>query len=355
MKKIIILSLVMLFSVSLAGCQNKDNQKMAIGKGGVFKSSDGGETFFGINKIDDKRNLSNESILDIAISPGNSDIIYVGTKKSGIFRSANGGQSWAESKSDFSYVKSIRLDPTDENVIYIVAESKGEMALFKTVDGGINWKRLLLQRDAHQPIVQDVLVDQKNPRIIYATDSTSGIYKSVDGGGEWKAVYWGDFPAVAILMDSQDSNRLYFATNNQEIYVTGDGGRTFKTIKTGGPIYSLAVSKFNKDEVYVLWQGGLSKSTDGGQSFQLVPSLLKPEETVANMVVTDPLDNKVIYVVAGKVVYKTKNSGETWRAIPLKNIVWRVTQFEINPQNNEQIYLGVSKPVKQKSSLFLRF
>ncbi len=355
MKKNIILFLMVLLTFSLAGCKNNSNQKMAIGKGGIFKSSDGGETFFGINKIDDKKNLSNESVLDIAISPGNSDVVYVGTKKSGIFRSENGGQTWAESKSDFSYVKSIRLDPTDENIIYIVAESKGEMALFKTMDGGINWKRLLLQRDANQPIVQDVLVDQKHPNIVYATDSTSGIYKSVDGGEEWRAVYWGNFPAVAILMDSQDENRLYFATNNQEIYVTGDGGKTFKTIKTDGPIYSLAVSKFNKGEIYVLWQGGLSKSVDGGQSFQLVPTLLKPKETVANMVITDPLDNKIIYVVAGKVLYKTENSGETWRAIPLKNIVWRVTQFEINPRDNKQIYLGVSKPIKQKGNLFLRF
>ncbi len=355
MKKIIILSLVVLFGVSLAGCKNKNNQKMTIGKGGVFKSNDGGETFFGINKIDDKNNLSNESILDIAISPNNPDIIYVGTKKSGIFRSGNGGQSWAQSKSDFSYVRRIELDPSDEKTIYIIAESNREMALFKTVDGGINWRRLLLQQDAHQPIVTDVLVDQKSPQIVYATDSIGGIYKSLDGGKKWQAIYWGNFPTVAILMDSQDDKRLYFATGNQEIYITGDGGETFKTAQADGPIYSLAVSKFNKDEVYILWQGGLSRSVDGGESFKLMPTLLKPNATIANIVVTDPIDDNIIYVIAGKIVYKTEDKGKTWREIPLRNISWAVTQFEINPRDNKQIYLGVSKPVKKKSNLFLRF
>lgn len=355
MKKIIIFSFLILFSLSLSGCKNKEEQKMITGKGGIFKSSDGGETFFGINKIDDKKNLSNESILDIVIDPNDSKVVYVGTKNSGIFRSSNGGQSWAKSKSDFSYVRRIELDPTNENIIYIIAKSNGEMSLFKTTDGGINWKKLLLQQDAHQPIVTDVLVDQKNPQIIYATDSTNGIYKSMDGGEQWQAVYWGNFPTAAILMDSQDDNQLYFATNDEEIYITSDGGKTFKTAQTSGPIYSLAVSKFNKDEIYILWQGGLSQSIDGGETFKLVPTLLKPNETVANLVVTDPMNNKIVYVVAGKIIYKTENNGETWQEIPLKNISWAVTQFEINPQDNKQIYLGVSKPAKQKGNLFLRF
>lgn len=363
MRKSSVIMFLIVFTLVLAGCGNgtsKDKQ-VKIGDGGVYKSSDAGETFFPINKISEEKNLSNSSILDIVIDSNDSKIIYVGTDNQGIYRSENGGQTWAESKSDFTYVRRIELDPTNKNVIYIIAESKGEMALFKTIDGGINWQRLLLPRDKTQPIVLDVLVDQKNPQVVYASDTTGGIYKSTNGGTEWKAIYWGQFPTVGIVMDSQNNNRLYFVTNNQQIYITGDGGenglKSFKVAETGGPIYSLAVSKFEKDVVYVLFEGGLYVSRDGGEKFDLVPTLLKPENTVANVIVADPVDKNILYIIAGKVIYKTNNAGKTWRAIPLGKVKWPVSQFEISKDNNSIIYLGTRKPVKSNGGgiPFLRF
>jgi photosystem II stability/assembly factor-like uncharacterized protein len=363
MKKGSIIVFLIIFTVVLAGCGNKINKKkqMKMGAGGVYKSNDSGEAFFPMNKINEEKNLSNSSILDIVIDPNNPDVVYVGTDNQGIYRSENRGQTWAESKSDFTYVRRIELDPTNKNIIYIIAESKGEMALFKTVDGGINWQKLLLPRDKSQPIVLDVLVDQKNPQIVYASDTTGGIYKSTNGGVEWKVIYWGEFPTVGIVMDTQDDNRLYFVTNNQQIYITGDGGgngsKSFKVAETGGPIYSLAVSNFEKNVVYVLFEGGLYISRDGGEKFKLVPSLLKPENTKANVIVTDPLDKNILYIIAGKVLYKTNNSGSTWRAIPLNKINWPVSQFEISKDDNSIIYLGTHKPIKSSGGgiPFLKF
>jgi photosystem II stability/assembly factor-like uncharacterized protein len=362
MKKGLIIFLIFLTTTTLVGCgKNNKKHKVRLGNGGVYKSTDGGETFFSINHISEEKTLSTSSILDIVIDPNNSKVIYVGTNDKGIYRSADGGKSWAESKSDFTYVRRIELDPTNPKVIYIIAESKGEMALFKTVDGGINWQRLLLQRDKQQPIVLDVLLDKKNPQIVYASDTTGGIYKSIDGGEKWKAIYWGEFPTVGIVMDSQNNQRLYFVTANQQIYITEDGGEkgkeSFKVAETGGPIYSVAVSKFEEGTVYVLFTGGLYVSRDGGNSFQLIPSLLKPDNTVANMVVADSIDKNVLYIIAGKVIYKTDNGGNTWRAIPLNGVKWPVSQFEVSHDDNQMIYLGTRKPSKSGGSgiPFLKF
>ncbi len=350
----------LLVSVTVfGGCSTKKEKfsgkkNVKIGDGGVYKSNDGGETWQRINKISQEKDLSNSSILDLAISPTNPAVIYAGTVDDGILRSGNGGQSWATSKSDFTYVRRILLDPSNENVLYIIARSGQEMAFFKTVDKGVNWKRLLLQRDQSQPIVLDALVDQKNPQIVYASDNTGGIYKSVDGGNEWRAIYWAEFPVTAMVMDSQDSNRIYFATNNEKIYVTGDGGKTFKTIQTDGAIYSLAVSQLEKGVLYVLYQGGLYVTRDGGETFQLLPTLLKPNNTVANIIKTDPVDKNILYLIAGKVLYKTMNGGQTWRAIPLKNIPWNVSQFEISYSDHNTIFLGTYKS-KRKRGIFLGF
>ena len=347
----IISKFLLLFSVVLflTACQDKEKEKK-VGYGGVYKSNDGGEIFLPINYISEDKDLSHESITDIALDPQHPDVVYVGTKQHGIFRSKDGGQTWAESQSDFSYIGRIRLDPFDENVIYLIAESQGEMALFKTIDQGVNWERLLLQRDEYQPIVLDVLVNPKNSNIIYATDSTGGIYKSTDAGETWKAVYWAEYPATAIVSDWQNPDIVYFATGEGDVYYTRDGGETFSTINGGGRLYSLAVSRSEEGVLYLLYESGLYVAREAGEKIDEVPTLLKPKATVANIVAVDPVNKDTIYIVAGKVLYKTRNGGETWRAVPL-DIRWRANVFRINPFNTQQLYLGLIKPASNNQGL----
>ncbi len=353
MKKIYFLGIILLAVITLTGCENK-NKKATIGNGGVYKSSDAGETFHLSSTISPEKNLSNASILDLAISSINPEIIYAATSAHGIYRSSNGGQTWAESKSDFTYVRKITLDPLDENTIYIVADQEGERALFKTTDGGINWKKLLSQRTSQTPISLDIIIDPRNTSVLYATDSVGGVFKSTDAGKEWASIYWSRDPVKKIVMDAKNSQKLYLLTTISEIYTTDDGGKSFKLSEPEegfDEIYSITTSKQEQNVFYVLSRDGLQVTKDGGETYKMVETLLPPENTIAHQVVTDPTDNNVLYLVAGKVVYKTTNKGATWTSTPLK-IKWPVKSFIIDNSNASNIYMGLAQPPKKKSNLF---
>jgi photosystem II stability/assembly factor-like uncharacterized protein len=353
MKKFLFLLLAV---VVLSGCGNKTNDKKTVNSdGGIYKSRDAGETFHAINKIDDTENLSTATILDIVISPQDAKTIYVGTATQGIFISEDAGETWHRSRSEFEYVRKIVLDPNDINTLYIVAKQNDEVALFKTTDRGINWTKLLLQRDKVQPIVLGLLMDNKNPQIIYASDSTGGVYKSTNGGKEWQAIYWAEYPVVGIIMDSKNNNLLYFITNDQQIYKTEDAGKTFKTIEASVPIYSVAVSKITPGVFYVLYENGLKVTRDGGNTFQEIKILLPKGNMVANIIVTDPDSDDILYLVAGQVVYKTNNGGQTWQAIPLRLTNRLANKFVVDSNNHNIIYLGTrAMPKKKRGLKFVR-
>ena len=340
-------------AVVFAGC-GEESKEASLGNGGVYKSSDAGETFHLSSTISKEKNLSNGSILNLAISPVDSNIIYAATAANGIYRSADGGESWAKSESGFDLVRKIALDPKDKNILYIVADQEGERALFKTTDGGINWVKLLSQRTSQTPISLDILIDPKNTNILYATDSAGGVFKSTNAGKEWASVYWSEDPVKEIIMDSKDSQKIYLLTTISEVYVSSDGGGSFRLSEPEDgfyEVYSITASETEQNVFYVLSRNGLQVSKDGGETYEIVKTLLPPENTVAHQVVTDPVDGGVLYLVAGKIVYKTTNSGTTWTSIPLK-IKWPVKTFVIDHSNPNNIYMGLAQPPKQKNNLF---
>ena len=353
MKKISLLTIILFTVIALAGCGDKD-KGATMGNGGVYKSSDAGETFHLSSTVSPEKNLSNASILDLAINPVNSDIIYAATAAHGIYRSSDGGQNWAESKSDFTYVRKIALDPTNENTIYIVADQEGERALFKTIDGGINWNKLLSQRTSQTPISLDIVIDPRNTAILYATDSAGGVFKSTDAGKEWASIHWSEDPVKKIVMDAKDSQKLYLLTTLSEIYVSNDGGATFKISEPEygfDEIYSIAASETEQNVFYVLSRDGLQVTKDGGETYEAIKTLLPPENTLAHKVVSDPVNGSILYLVAGKIVYKTANNGATWTSMPLK-IKWPVKSFVIDHNNPSNIYMGLAQPPKKRSNLF---
>jgi photosystem II stability/assembly factor-like uncharacterized protein len=365
--------LIVIVSVILTGCSNKE-KNISNGNGGVYKSTNGGEVFHLSSKVSTEKNLSGASIFDLAISPLDSKVIYAGTAKHGIYRSNNAGETWAESKSDFTLVRKIVLDPRDKNIIYIVAELKGERALFKTIDAGINWTKLLAQRDKNTPLTIDLAIDYNNPKILYATDSTGGVFKSEDGGKKWKSILWTKSPVQKILLDAKNSQKVYFITVNNDVLISNDGGETFENKEGSGRIianptqvkditvhnrakkdysriYSVAISPTEQNVLYVLAESGLSITRDGGKTYQKIKTLLREGSTIAHKIVVDPIDANILYLVAGKIIYKSIDKGNTWEVIPVK-ISWPVKSFVISPDNSSDIYIGLSKPIKPKSSLF---
>src|SRR5438477_2593851 len=198
-------------TVAIAGVPYQPNVfYMAPNNGGVWKTTDYGGTW---NSIFDDQPTG--SIGALAIAPSNPDVIYVGSGEGlrrpdlstgdGIYKSTDGGHTWQHlGLRDGQQIGAIIIDSRDPNRAFVAVLGhpygpNAERGVFRTVDGGLTWKKILYKDENTGAI--DLAFDSSNPQILYAdmwasrrppwtTGNSydgpgSGLYKSSDGGESW--------------------------------------------------------------------------------------------------------------------------------------------------------------------------
>ena len=219
---------------------------------GVFKSTDGGQTWEKIFYIDQKTGCA-----DLVVDPNNPDILYAsmwefrrtgwsfnsGGTKSGLFKSTDGGKTWNKIHNGYPSGKlgriAIAVAPSDSKILYSVIETEQEATngLYKSEDAGASWKKLngdfgLVVRPFY---FSRIVVDPKNPDVLVK----GGLFGSVsrDGGKTFKNPGRMHADIHDILFDINDSDRMYFGTDGG-VYRTWDGGTTLDIVS------NLPVSQF---------------------------------------------------------------------------------------------------------------
>jgi photosystem II stability/assembly factor-like uncharacterized protein len=147
--------------------------------GGVFKSMNGGITWA---PIFDKYGAA--SIGDVKINQQDPNIIWVGTGEEcgrnsaawgdGLYKSTDGGESFARvGLEDTFNIGKIQLHPTNKDIVYVAAAGNiyapiGNRGLYKTIDGGKTWTKLTegLPNDPQTGAI-DLVMDTKNPETLF--------------------------------------------------------------------------------------------------------------------------------------------------------------------------------------------
>ena len=134
---------------------NNDNiWYVATGSSGVWKTVNSGTTWTPIFDNEDSYSTG-----CISLDPSNPDVVWVGTGENvggrhvaygdGIYRSDNGGKTWINKglkKSE--HISEIIIHPSNSEIIWVAVQGPlwtkgGERGLYKTIDGGNNWKKLV--------------------------------------------------------------------------------------------------------------------------------------------------------------------------------------------------------------------
>jgi photosystem II stability/assembly factor-like uncharacterized protein len=160
--------------------------------GGIFKSTDGGSTWKklekglpgGTGRIGLAIYRKNPKIVYAVVQSnegGSSGLTDIRSKRGGVFRSEDGGESWTRVNAldprPF-YFSQIRVDPENDRRIYVLG-----FALHVSDDGGKTFREDLFEK-VH-PDLHALAIDSHHPkRLLLGTDG--GAYQSYDGGKTWE-------------------------------------------------------------------------------------------------------------------------------------------------------------------------
>ncbi len=283
---------------------------------GVWKTTDGGKTWAHMG-LEETFTISR-----ILVHPENPDVVYVAAsghewtenKERGLYKTTNGGESWEKIlyKGPESGVNDLVMDPRDPEVLYATTWQRTRLkwndprtyashknnGLWKTTNGGKNWKRLSAGLPASNYMGRTGIdLARSNPDVLYAfvddyeiafkaeegeldsygrpkEDVIKGatLYRSDDAGENWKQVsglteetkkymsgHSGTYGWVfgQMRVDPNDENRVY--TLGLWINISTDGGATCEPIrgKIHADQHGMWIDPDNSNYILAAHDGGL--------------------------------------------------------------------------------------------------
>ncbi len=302
--------------------------------------------------------LAGNRVASIAGIAGDPTTYYAGAASGGIFKSTDGGESWAPifDKETAMAIGALAVAPSDPNVVWAgtgeawVIRDSDVMGngIYKSTDAGKTWTRMGLEETGR---IGRIIVNPKDPDIVFACavgratgpQKERGVFRTLDGGAHWDRVLFADenTGCSGLSMDPHNSRVLFAGMWQLEmhswvelsggpssgVYVSRDGGTKWTRLEGHGlpkpPVgkIDVAVAPSNPNRVYALIQtkdqGSLWRSDDGGENWHVVNwdrALIGRAGYYIRLAVSPASDNEVL--VANSSFHHSLDGGETFRPVP---------------------------------------
>jgi photosystem II stability/assembly factor-like uncharacterized protein len=317
--------------------------------GGVWKSLDGGTTFKPV--FDDQ---PVQSIGAIAVDPGNAKIIWVGTGESwtrnsvsigdGVYKSSDGGETWTNvGLKDSERIARILIDPRDGKTAIVCAtghlwDDSDERGVYKTADGGKTWRKVLAGANPSTGCAM-ISSSSQEPATLYAAmwdfrrqgwtfrsgGPGSALFKSTDGGEHWseitdstaKGMPTKPYGRIALAVAPSKPQTVYamIESKSSALFRSDDGGQTWRRLDASQfmvwrPFYfaNLIVDPKDENRVFKV-DGPLLLSVDGGRSFSVVSGSAHGD---FHDVWIDPANTSTVYTGDDGGLWHSSDGGSRW-------------------------------------------
>ena len=344
---------------------------------GLYKSINGGESWINMSQgLPEKIGKSG-----ISVSRANSNIVYANIEakgeKGGVYRSDNAGEKWIQVNKDRItiarswYYMEIFADPINENIVYVM-----NAPALKSIDKGKTFKAMSTPHgDNHH-----LWINPKNNQIMINSND-GGANVSLNGGKSWSTQQ--NQPTAQfyrVIADNQVPYHVYGGQqDNSAIGIrsrTNDGGIDWKDWYSVAGCESAFLAFESNDPQLVFggcyqgiierWDRNSSESKSIKEYPELslgnAPNTFKYRYNWNAPIISSTKKENIIYH-AGNVVFKTSDSGKTWKVIspdltrndkskqvaggaPFTNEAAggenynTITSLSISPHNDEEIWSG---------------
>lgn len=268
------------------------------------------------------------SIDELAVDPVRGRTVYA-LRNGTLFKTADGGANWREIDFPYDCATSCRtvIDAfafAPPGNLYLTGVSTIDVA-FRSLDGGTHWRKV---RDPFDGPVKSFAVAPSDHRVLYAAvfSTLSGVFRSTDGGGSWLIAGLTGTGIDALAVDPQNPQIVYAVSPGgpfqSHVFKTTNGGRSWHELgaKTlaGQGVQTITPDPRRPRTLYAAasLQNGIFKSTDAGAHWRL--DGLRGQ--AVNQVEVDPRNPRKLYAaVLDDGVFESTDGGTAWHRLGLPN------------------------------------
>lgn len=282
----------------------------------------------------------------LVIHPTQTSTVYAATA-AGVFKTTNGGRTWFATNTGLptAGVGALLIDPSTPTTLYATISNFTDNGVYKSTDGGATWNRR--SNGLGTSAITGIVIDPTTPNTLYASidgccAAVTRIYKTTDGADNWVPV--GSSPPLvpmALTIDPLNPSTLYVsdAANPGTVFRSTNSGATWQPLGTITFARSFAVSPLTAGVVYAGTDQGIFKSTDSGNSW----TLFSPK---IGKIVFDPVSSSTLYLLTNpnsftpEGLLKSTNNGQTFVAMNKGLNTPAAVTLAIDPSRPSTLYLS---------------
>lgn len=344
--------------------------KAALGGEGLLRSEDGGENWVNVARLAGKGVSFPREILDLTFHATSSEIIFLGSKGAGLWKSMDGGKSWQKSvdrarvldpRAD---VYKVAISPSQPKIIYLAAFMSDRGRVLKSEDGGESFREVYFVT-ANRYGVFDLYVNPVDSNHVIIATGQGGALESRNGGRTWRVLRWFSEALTKLIVNPVFPGEILAITSSGKLFKTFDGGENWADLNEGlrvveemrdtayAPKLSFnpfgGGSSFNSLETVIpdprdfttLYFGsgfGLFRSSNGGFSWDRLNVLIPPEALPVKSVAVHPRNSSLIFAAAANQIHKSNDGGVNW-SVKTLDINGRINKILIHPLRPETMFV----------------
>lgn len=332
-----------------------------VSDGGVFKSSDRGQTWeqkvFVSQQGRKSVTISNLNTTLLSQDPTHSANIFLGTESDGLFFSANAGDQWGQvTQINSGKVRGVIFDPSTPSTIYVLRGNQ----ILKTVDAGTIWDTVYTETSGK--VIVHMGLNPQAPNTLFAGLENGKVIRSTDGGTNWSVILAQPRqPILRVLVNPTSPNIIYAMELEKDLWRSTDSGVTWEQLYTydhilqvrgTGNVLRIVMDSKNPSTIYLIAENvGLIRSDDNGNNWTQVNTLIgKDAETISSFLV-DPSDSNTLWMGVGHFIHVSYDRGATWTVNDAFPSARDIVFLSVDQQDPNILYAG-TKAVEEEGGFF---
>jgi len=375
---IVILALILLVGLPLAlywsGVElfSFGSQRPSGTKEVLLRSEDQGNTWQA-TLSEDPRIAFPSGIFDMVVRPENPHIIFMGSRKNGIWKSVNLGKTWAKVFDTSGVldpaadVYDIEIASSTSPVMYVAVFQKNRGRVLKSENQGASFREVYVTT-ADKVAVFDLFVNPSDSNHITMITGQGGFFESKNGGATWRVRRWFTEPLIKLIVNPDDKKEMYLMAASGKIFKSVDGGDHWGDLAADAEGSALTISQYPSDmfgpffgifssesapKTFIMDPGkpstlysgsrkGLFRSQDSGLIWKQLPLLIHPEALPIRAVAIDPRSSLTMYVGVLSQLHQSYDGGMTWNMKNIPSALF-ITKLFIHPLKPDIMFAVMGK------------
>lgn len=268
----------------------------------------------------------------------------------GLFRSADDGKTWTTVAGgprqlmygSMSY--SMTQSPVNPNRFYVLTlpslSTHDTLGVYTSADEGRTWSLATAASTIPSSYLFFIAAGNQTPDQVYLylpDRGTTGLWMSMDDGRHFAPAGTLPFGNLLGLLAIPGAPGHLLAYGDGGIARSSDGGQHWQVVKgITGAVSDMAMAAPGSP-IYASGDAGVMVSTDGGATFRMV----NDQASYAGLAVS-PTQPQILYGKTALAVYRSANGGRTWQTLP--HINGNLAVLAVDPADSSQVYLSLSYP-----------